>query len=250
MWFGTQDGLNRYDGLNKLDQNTGRITQYKSDLRKPGGSLSSSYILSLHEDRSCRLWVGTRGGLTRVSVDATGKERFTKYRYDPTDDKSLSNDVVHCIYQDRSGILWFGTGGGGLCRFDDQNETFARITHDAARPDRLNDPFVFVLLEDLTGRFWVGTAADGLNLLDRQNGSVRHYRNDPANRFSLSNNRVLCMTETRSGDIWVGTAAGPTNWSGPRLPLKIFRLFSFTKLMVCPMRSFTAFWKMTQATFG
>ena len=221
VWVGT------YDGLNKLDQKTGRITQYKSDPRKPDGSLSSSYILSLHEDRSGRLWVGTRGGLTRVSVDAAGKERFTSYRYNPGDEKSLSNDAVHCIYQDRSGILWVGTGGGGLCRFDEQNETFARIPHDAARTDRLNDPFVFALLEDRTGCFWVGTAADGLNLLDRQNGSVRHYRHDPANRFSLSNNRVLCMTETRSGDIWVGTAAGLNKLVSPTTPDGNFSFIQF-----------------------
>ncbi len=221
LWVGT------YDGLNRLDQKTGHITQYKSDPRNPAGSLTSSYILSLHEDRAGNLWVGTRRGLTKMHFDANGNETFTYYRHDPADDTSLSNDAIHCIFEDRSGVLWIGTGGGGLCRFNSRSGTFTRSQQNEAIPEGLSDPFIFALLEDRYGRFWVGTAAGGLNLLDRVNGTIRHFRHDPSNPASLSNNRVLCLTETRSGDIWVGTAAGLNKLVVPTTPEKDFSFVQF-----------------------
>ncbi|MFQ5640612.1 MAG: two-component regulator propeller domain-containing protein [bacterium] len=220
LWVGT------YDGLNRLDQKSGRITHYRSDTKNPAGSLTSSYCLSLYEDRAGDLWVGTRGGLTQIRFDGKGNETFTQYRHDPEDDSSLSNDTIHCIYEDRSGVLWIGTGGEGLCRYN-SNGAFTRYQPDAARPESLQDPFVFALLEDRRGRFWVGTAADGLNLFDRMNGTVRHFRHDPSNPASLSNNRVLCLTETQSGDIWVGTAAGLNKLVVPTTPEEDFSFVQY-----------------------
>ena len=57
MWFGTEDGLNRYDGYN--------FVIYKNDgLDKT--SISDSYILALYEDKSGVLWIGTySGGLNK-----------------------------------------------------------------------------------------------------------------------------------------------------------------------------------------
>src|SRR6185295_12434337 len=53
MWFGTQDGLNRFDGYG--------FTIYRHDNADPG-SLRDNYILSLCEDRAGVLWVGTNKG--------------------------------------------------------------------------------------------------------------------------------------------------------------------------------------------
>ena len=110
MWFGTENGLNRYDGY--------RFTVYLQDPEEPA-SLSENNIRCLFEDRSGRLWIGTvEGGLNRFDPL---EEQFFHYRNDPKDVSSLSNNRVWSIGEDGNGILWIGTLGGGLDRFDPES---------------------------------------------------------------------------------------------------------------------------------
>ena len=94
MWFGTNNGLNRFDGYT--------VVAYRHDPANPH-SLSGNFIQDLYEDRSGTLWVGTRSGLNAFDRRT---ERFTRYRHDPADPRSLSNNTVIAIYEDRAGVLW------------------------------------------------------------------------------------------------------------------------------------------------
>ena len=98
LWFGTEDGLNRYDGYS-----------YKVFRNKPGdpNSLGYNHIASILEDRSGRLWVGTIGG--GVSIYNADKENFTVFMHDPEDNKSISDDSVYDIFEDKSGRIWIAT---------------------------------------------------------------------------------------------------------------------------------------------
>ena len=100
LWFGTNNGLNRYDGYN--------VVAYRHDPTNPH-SLSGNFVEDLYEDRSGTLWVGTRSGLNAFDRRI---ERFTRYRHDPADPHSLSDNTVIAIYEDRSGVLWLGTRVG------------------------------------------------------------------------------------------------------------------------------------------
>jgi len=105
MWFGTQHGLNKFDGYT--------FTTYK---RNPfdSTSISDNYILALNEDRDGNLWIGTNGGgLNRYDPFT---ETFTRFKHNPNDPHSLSHDRVVSIIQDRFGTIWIGTLGGGLNR--------------------------------------------------------------------------------------------------------------------------------------
>ncbi|MCP4601187.1 MAG: hypothetical protein GY847_11800 [Proteobacteria bacterium] len=103
IWFGTEDGLNKYDGYT--------FTVYKHD-PEDSNSLSGNRIQAILKDDSGTLWIGTSdGGLDRYDRKL---DRFTHYRNDPNDLSSLSDDDITAIYQDRDGVLWIGTGGGGL----------------------------------------------------------------------------------------------------------------------------------------
>lgn len=100
LWFGTNNGLDRYDGY--------RFVSYHRDPANPH-SLSSNIIEDLHEDRAGNLWVATRGGL---NVLDRRTERFTRYLHDPADPHSISDNIVQTIFEDRAGDLWVGTAGG------------------------------------------------------------------------------------------------------------------------------------------
>ena len=89
MWFGTEDGLNKYDGY--------RFTVYKNN-HNDSNSLSNDAVNSIYEDRSGVLWVGTeRGGLNKLDRE---KEKFTHYKNDPNNPNSLSDNAVNSIYED------------------------------------------------------------------------------------------------------------------------------------------------------
>ena len=112
MWFGSEDGLNRYDGQN--------FTIYRHDPDNPN-SLSDNWISALYEDQSGTLWIGTlNGGLDRYDRELN---QFSHFTHDPNGPQSLSNNEVTAIYEDSHGNLWFGTFGEGVSCFDGKSFT-------------------------------------------------------------------------------------------------------------------------------
>lgn len=196
LWFGTADGLNKYDGY--------RFTVYTHDPQNPT-SLSDNRIYTIYEDRSGTLWIGTSvGGLNRFDRK---KEEFVHYHHDPSDPHSLSNDRVMSVYEDRQGILWVGTSGGGLDQLDRQTQRFRHYRHDPDDPHSLSNNYVFPIREDRNGNLWVGTA-DGLNLYDRENDRFFQYKHDSTDANSLSHDLINAIHEDRSGNLWIGTDDG------------------------------------------
>ena len=100
MWFGTLNGLNRYDGY--------EFIKYRHDPNDPH-SISSDQVFSLCEDREGNLWVGTNYGLNRFDWKS---ESFISYQPVHDDMNSLSGFMISAIYEDKSGVLWIGTNYG------------------------------------------------------------------------------------------------------------------------------------------
>ncbi|HPR62686.1 MAG TPA: two-component regulator propeller domain-containing protein [Thermoanaerobaculia bacterium] len=99
MWFGTSDGLNRYDGYS--------FTIYRNIQGNPG-SLPYSIVSALYEDREGTLWVGTAGGgLARFDSDT---ETFTSFPLVPEKDVSSGGMLIGTICEDSRGNLWISAG--------------------------------------------------------------------------------------------------------------------------------------------
>nr|WP_172642224.1 two-component regulator propeller domain-containing protein [Allocoleopsis franciscana] len=200
MWFGTQDGLNKYDGYD--------FTVYKYNALD-AYSLSDNFITSIYEDKSGIMWIGTDGGgLNKFNRET---ENFTRYIHDVDNPKSLSHNRVLSIYQDRFGTLWVGTDGGGLNKFDRENEQFTHYQHHLNDPNSLSNDIIFSIYEDKLGTLWIGTGGGGLNKFNRKTGQFIHYRNNPSDPSSLNDDTVLSIHEDQSTKLWIGTKNGGLN---------------------------------------
>jgi signal transduction histidine kinase/ligand-binding sensor domain-containing protein len=235
MWFGTQYGLNRYDG-------------YKSKVFKhePGrpDSLSCVYVRSLFVGRAGTLWVGCDRFLDRFDA---ATETFKHYRIYPEIPDELPTPIER-IGEDHEGILWLATAKG-LYGFDPTSGRSTRYSHNPDDPSSIAANRINVAAEDREGRLWVASA-DGLDQLDSRTGKVLRRapfhaevsqfhedengifwmtRGDPSctlASWNLQTDRVKChsldyslkgirlkafiseMVESRNGTMWLGSTAG------------------------------------------
>jgi ligand-binding sensor domain-containing protein/signal transduction histidine kinase len=194
LWFGTQDGLNRYDGYS--------FKIYKPDPDAPN-SLSDRWITSIAEDRDGYLWIGSRLGLNRYDPRT---EEFTHFLHDDGNPASLSDNYINVLYVDKSGNLWIGTSNG----LDMYQQTAGTFKHYVYHPvkEGISGKSITALFEDSRGRFWVGTAAGGLNQFNPVTNTFTTYQNDPDSANSLSNDHVTSIAEDRKAVLWVGTQDG------------------------------------------
>src|ERR1700757_2265317 len=157
MWFGSQYGLNRYDGYT-----------FKVFKHEPGrtDSLSGVFIYSLFKDRTGTLWVGCDEFLDKFDPVT---ETFTHYRLDTGDTRRETVPVTH-ISQDHTGRLWLSTSRG-LYRFDPSTGQTIRYRHDPNNPFSLSSDEIRTAGEDREERFWVATS-EGLDAFDRDREKV------------------------------------------------------------------------------
>mgnify|MGYP002621750111 CR=1 FL=1 len=198
FWFGTQDGLNRYDGYN--------FTVFRADPDDPN-SLSDNYINALFEDADGRIFVGTNLGGLNVFDPVTNS--FSHFKFNEDDPKSLADNRVHCILRDREGDLLVGTDKG-LCIQKKGTKNFIRITAANDKPKGLMDGSIRYLLEDKSGNIWVGTFRGGLHLFHKKDLNFSYFPATEAGFSSVGEkaNKIKTLYQDRNGIIWIGTFNG------------------------------------------
>jgi ligand-binding sensor domain-containing protein/two-component sensor histidine kinase len=198
MWFGTEDGLNRYDGYNfkifrqhPLDSNT----------------ISHNWIWDICEDENGHIWVATWFGLNRIH---TNLNYVTRFLPDKNNQNSVSNSRPTSIKVHKNGNLWIATWGGGINYFDSTSEKFYSFKHDPNDGNSINTNFVRTLYIDTKNYLWIGTW-EGLcytNLDSLETGKKARFVR-LASKFQsvkkIGKNKVISIIEDKNGKIWVGT---------------------------------------------
>lgn len=237
MWFGTGDGLNRYDGnelrifkhlkgesnsisnniincitedrngnlwigttngLNRYDPRTESFRQYKSSSENKN-SLSNNYVKSLFADDSV-LWIGTDMYLNSLNLKT---DTFTQYTFD---DKLLDSRIFD-IHKDAFDEIWLATRTSGLIRFNPLTLTYKQYTYDSSDQTSVSSNHVYTIFEDSSNELWFGTWEHGVNYFDRENDRFKRVRmkNDGS---GLNNNQIRCIAENKNGTLWIGTFEG------------------------------------------
>lgn len=206
LWFGTQDGLNRYDGsdftiyLPQTSAGNARVLSAQS-------GTTHGIVNALHEDRDNNLWIGTSSGLNRFQPETN---TFVHYRYLPDDPASLSHQTVSAIADDTQGKLWVGTERGGLNLLDRDTGKFTHFRHDPTDPRSISSDRISSIVE-IDGMLWIGTQDAGINYFDPASGVFTHFRHDPDDTKSLSSDLVTYLLLGSNSYLWIATRDGGLN---------------------------------------
>lgn len=196
MWFGTADGLNRYDGYN--------FKVYKNVIGD-SSSLPNNYITSICEDSRGELWIGSLGGgLSKLDRE---KDKFITYHHSDKNKFSLSSDNVNKILEDSRGNLWIGTNEG-LNLFDRKTGKFYTLRHDPKNPNSLTDSYIFDILEDDDHSLWLGTIYGGINRYDPVTKKIEHFVNNPKNPHSIPPYQIYRIFKDSKNRVWFATRGG------------------------------------------
>jgi len=180
LWFGTQYGLNRFDGYT-----------FDVFVHEPGNpnSLSGVKVPVVFKDRNGMLWIACEQFLDRMDPK---QGTFSHYPI----------PAVKYISQDRNGLLWLSTSSG-LYRLDPRTEHLHIYSHDRSDPESLHTNDIRSAAEDRSGRFWI-TDADGIHEFDRASGHIKVH-------IPIRNaGRDFSFYEDRFGVFWLfyGAADG------------------------------------------
>lgn len=191
MWFGTPNGLNKYDGYG--------FTVYRNDPSEPDLT-SCSDILSIFEDRGGDIWVGTKS--CGVYIYDREKDKVVRFPLNKDSTGQFNTYNVRVILEDGERRVWVGTENG-LYSVRKETGEIAHYQHHDADSTSLSHPTIYSILQDRKNRLWVGTT-HGLNLFDRRTGRFRRYLYDPTKDADT----VLNIYEDETGNLWMGTFSG------------------------------------------
>ena len=222
MWFGSRDGLNRFDGYH--------FKTYKAS--DPKNSLSPDLIYCLNSDKNGRLWVGSSKGLfyfdsqkeRLVSVIDTLKEintiqvdrqnqiwfisHFTLFRYKPQNQQLTQFPEskffpVSSLSMDDNGHIWVGTRDGYLQKFDSKTQKFQ--AYDVfAHSGKVSSKIVQTIL--CSGKnVYAGTVNQGLKVFDIQTENYKDLLvyNDAKNIIHVRDIKQFAKDE-----LWLATESG------------------------------------------
>ncbi|HEV8082993.1 MAG TPA: two-component regulator propeller domain-containing protein [Chitinophagaceae bacterium] len=195
MWFGTWNGLNKYDGYT--------VKVYKNDPLDQN-SISNNDINNIAESKNGDLWIATGGG--GMCHYDRNNEDFKRYMHDPKNVNSISDDVVNSIYEDEQGKLWIGTNEG-LDIFDPVTNKFQHFTCNPGDKNGLSGSRVKYIFEDKRHDLWICTS-NGINLFNSKAGTFKTFQNNKNNPKSIGSDNVSTIFEDSKHHLWIGTDGG------------------------------------------
>lgn len=137
MWFGTKDGLNRYDGISF------------QTFMKETGTLGNNFITSLYEDTQGYIWIGTDVGLYVYSPFKETVERFTQL----SNLNTIIDHTVNLITGDKEGGIWTTVQGQGVFYYNARDNRF--IHYQTDNSGKLSFSYLGQLYFDSDNVCWV-----------------------------------------------------------------------------------------------
>ena len=237
MWFGTQDGLNRYDGI--------YFKAYQHDEDNPH-TVSSGWIYSITEDNQGRLWIGTNAGLS--VLDAQHKQ-FTRYGVNDNT-YSINDNMVRIVHKAKNGSMWVASSKGLNHHINDKMH-FKQYNFSDYLDFESTD--IYALVEDKHRSFWLGTKDKGLLRFDPQTGDLSVVAAEFNTEKGLANIGIRSLFIDEEQILWIGSVADGlyrfdlTNYNNnpENIAISPVKQFSPKSIVAIYQDSFNTLWLAT-----
>gem|GEM_PF-582645 len=206
IWAGTREGISRFSSCPPVFFN----------LRFEESGLCSNNVLGMTEDGQGNFWIGTKGGLTRVSNFGESRNLWEMECFNTSNAPGMRNDYIMNLTADSKGTLWavyrrngfstLKTGKSGGISFSppDKFATLFSKTH------------LTRILEDSRGDYWLATSSNGLYHLSAASRKLTAYNAEPEDSASLTGNYIFDLMEDDKGQLWVSVNGGGLCKINPR----------------------------------
>jgi signal transduction histidine kinase/ligand-binding sensor domain-containing protein len=195
IWFGTDDGLNRFDGY--------EVKVFRSN-PNDNSSISENIIWALWEDHSGNLWIGTKSGGLNKYDPLTNK--FEHWELDSSSSEEIN---ITYIYEDSRKNIWIGTYRDGLYRFNPSQNKFEHWQNTLDNPKLLSGNFITSVIEDHNSNIWIATYA-GLDKFTPQETDRPFKKVIPDFNSPIW---YLVKSSFIENTIWMGTLNGLYNFN-------------------------------------
>ena len=232
LWFGTDDGINRYDGrsllmmrsindgksqeirgkIKGIDEGAGGklyVANYGAGLKvydlntdnlesfshSPNDkkTLSSNYIQDILYVNDTTVWLATNLGVSRFDPLSGTFENFSVY---PNPGDISTNEGANTLYYDDQGQLWVGTRGYGLLKFINEEKRFIPFVNKAGKGDDLKKNFINGIAGYKDGLLLV-TTKSGLFMFDPQTGLFFEHL--------IHDIELTKIAKDNDGKYWIGS---------------------------------------------
>lgn len=207
-------------------------------------SIGTECVLSVHEDRSGKIWIGTDGdGIYRLNNQRKVEKHYINdklkanvvltiyndsknriwagtylnglFLYDAGSDSFRKVPLfvgnrevkdINIIKGDASGNLWIGTNENGMCIYNHDTKQLQNYSYDIVKSgNQIVSNSVQTLLLGKDNRVWIGTSSAGLCSYNPQN---KIFTDSKSFKWKLNSNNITATTQDKNGNLWVGTKQG------------------------------------------
>jgi ligand-binding sensor domain-containing protein/signal transduction histidine kinase len=237
LWFGTAEGLNRFDGS--------RFVHYKKDLNNHS-SISDSWVTCIFEDTYSNLWIGTHsGGLNLYNY---ADQSFSHFTFNIDDNTTISNNTINAICEDKDGFLWIATDNGlnnlNLKKFQQKKDSkpiFKRINQTEVNNLPSNEIISLCVTTD--NQLWIGTYGGGFaRMLKSKDGTEVFYihRNTLYTSGSDCDKNIWSIIQDTENQniLWILNSCNLVQFN--KNTRQFIRLYEYGKTMPRDLRMMTA----------